>query len=110
MLVIKLMYLFDNKKNDFHHLFAGPVLVKAKKGTYILLYDSYTYRRSAKSKKGTVWKCTSSKIEDCKATLITDDNLNVVVTRRPKEKKHTSHTHKPTPVSSKPKHVYFTTQ
>ncbi|KAF9412001.1 hypothetical protein HW555_009356 [Spodoptera exigua] len=60
----------------------GPVLIRTKrKGQYVLLYKSYTYSRSAKSKKGTVWKCTLSKSEECKARMTTDDNLNVVASK-----------------------------
>ncbi|CAH1635560.1 unnamed protein product [Spodoptera littoralis] len=70
--------------------FLGPVLIRTKrKGQYVLLYKSYTYSRSAKSKKGTVWKCTASKSEECEARMTTDDNLNVVASKG-------EHTHKPT--------------
>ncbi|PZC74406.1 hypothetical protein B5X24_HaOG207883 [Helicoverpa armigera] len=81
----------------------GPVLIKSKrKGQYVLLYNSYTYSRSAKSKKGTVWKCTLSKAEECKARMTTDDFLNVVA-------KKDKHSHPPPEQKDKPKHVYFST-
>ncbi|CAH2040248.1 unnamed protein product, partial [Iphiclides podalirius] len=81
-----------------------PVLIKGnKKGKYTLLYRNHFFTRRTKSKKGIVWKCTASKTEDCKASLTTDDNLNVVVSKG-------DHTHRQPEAEIKPKHVYFTTQ
>lgn len=81
----------------------GPVLIKgAKKNVYNLVYKSYLYTRSAKSKKGVVWKCSASKTDECKAKITTDEYLNIVVSKG-------EHTHKKPEMESKPKHVYFTT-
>ncbi|VVC90617.1 unnamed protein product [Leptidea sinapis] len=76
----------------------GPVLIKASKNKYILLFKSYTFRRCTKSKKGVVWKCTNSKSDGCKAILTTED-LNVVIEKG-------DHNHTKPKVESK-KHVYF---
>lgn len=79
----------------------GPVIIKGnKKGQYVLLYKGYKYTRRTKSKKGIVWKCITSKSDECNASLTTDPNLNVVFTKG-------SHFHEKPEVESKPKHVYF---
>ncbi|KOB77041.1 Mod(Mdg4)-v26 [Operophtera brumata] len=83
---------------------ASPVLLKpdkkGSKGKYVLLYQGYTYRKCAKTKKGNSWKCTSSKTDDCKAIVVTDESLNVILTKK-------SHSHGRNAVGDKPKHVYF---
>lgn len=85
---------------------SGPIIIQSKKSKQVV-YNGNTYRRCTKSKKGIIWKCTSSKSDDCKVTITTDDLkgvLSVVL-------KKGSHNHKNNmPVSKeKPKHIYFTT-
>lgn len=85
----------------------GPILIKSDKKSRYVLYHGNTFRRCANSKKGIIWKCTSSKIDNCKATITTDDSKEVLAVVFTKE----LHTHKNnmSSLKEKPKHIYFTT-
>ncbi|XP_045767629.1 uncharacterized protein LOC123868955 [Maniola jurtina] len=88
---------------DSYSNFKDPILIKNdKKGVYVLVYEGYQFTRRAKSKQGTVWKCISSKSDQCNVTMTTDPNLKIVSLIG-------SHDHSKPVIESKPKHVYFET-